>query len=141
MIHTYNCKLVNVAIDGQLVDGFAEDSVVTVSAKEDKVTSRTGIHGDIVRDISPNNQVVITLVVTPFSKINKVLENKYKLDHTNGQGMFPISVTYLNGYSIANASQAWVVKRPDRGFGKNAENIQYTIETGDVDTNITDLDN
>ena len=68
-ITNYDPKKVTVNVGGRIITGFAESSVVTVSANEDRVTPIVGAQGDVVYSENANESgsVVMTLQTTSAS--------------------------------------------------------------------------
>jgi len=135
-VNTYNCKNVMVTIGDERVKGYAEDSFISIDPLGEGITSKTGCDGEVIRAVDQNRQLRIKLVLQMFSPTNDTLKAAYDKDREDGSGAFPISVKYLNGETIVDTVAAWVANRPARTFGKDATNIEWTIDTASAKFNV-----
>lgn len=133
MVKTYNSKKIIVTFGAHMVSGFAEDSFVEVAPAGDGVTMKQGCDGEIVRSVSPNNTYKVKLDLLPYSPTVAWLQNMYNKDQQDGSGMFPISIKDLTGGMLFNSSDAWVTLPATRGFGKEASNRTWEIQTAGGD--------
>lgn len=127
---TYNCSKVKIALGSHVVTGYAEDSFVVVDPINNGVTSKAGCDGEIVRSVDPNERFTIKLALLASSQTHKFLLNKYQKDKKDGSGMFPILINDLTGREKFSAQKAWVTKIPSKTNGKESQNKEWTLETG-----------
>ena len=129
-ISTYNAKEVIISFGNHMVSGYAEDSFVTIDPNGDGVTKKVGCDGEIVRSVSPDDTYVIKLSVLHTSATNSFLQNKFNQDVKTGDGMFPILIKDLKGGMVFSTDAAWPSKPASRGFGKEASNREWELQTG-----------
>lgn len=132
-IATYNPKLVAIALGNHIVTGYAEDSFVTVEPLGDGVTAKSGCDGEIVRSVDPNSRFTVKLSLLASSPTHKFLMQKYQQDKKDGNGMFPVLVKDVMGEEKFSADKAWVTKLPSVVKGKEAQNREWTLETGQAE--------
>ena len=60
-ITNYDPLKVTVNIGGRIITGFADSSVITVSASEDRVTTTVGAQGDVVYSENANESGTVTI--------------------------------------------------------------------------------
>lgn len=134
MVQTYNPKKVHVSVDSSTVTGFAEDSFISVSPKGEGTTSQTGCDGVVVRAIDVNKQCVIKLVLQQTSPFNKKFHDKFLTDKKDGTGTFTLSIEDANSDGdFSFTVTAWVQNRGEYTRGRNAGNIEWTLETDSVE--------
>ena len=129
-VKTYNSRQVIVAFGSHNASGLADDSFITIEEKGEGVLSKTGCDGEVARAIDPCEQSTIKAVFLQMSDTNKFLQEKYRLDKRTGEGMFPVLIKDLKGGVLFSADSAWVQKQPSRVYGKDTNNLEWTIETG-----------
>lgn len=130
-VKTYNPKEITIALGRHLVSGLAEDSFVTIAQNSDGVTKKVGCYGEVVRSISPDNTYNIQLQLLWGSATNSYLNKMAAKDRQDGKGLFAILIKDLRGGTVFSSSAAWAVKNADRQFGREAGNVQWTIQTAE----------
>lgn len=130
---TYIPTMVKIALGNHIVTGYAEDSFVTIEPLGDGVTSKAGCDGEIVRSVDPNNRFSIKLALLASSPTHRFLTQKLEQDKKSGTGAFPVLIKDLMGKEKFSSDQAWVTKLSSNVKGKEAQNKEWTIETGQAD--------
>lgn len=128
-IKTYNPKEVIITLGTHIVNGIADDSFVSIEQNGDGITKKVGCDGEIVRSISPDNTYNIKIALLQTSETNTFLQKRVAMDQTNGSGMFPILIHDLKGGLQFSSDAAWVAKAAPRGYGKEASNREWDIQT------------
>ena len=128
-MQTYNPKKITIAFGTHIVTGYADDSFVTISAAGDGTTFKQGCDGEIIRSVSPNDTYLIKMDLLSYSKTNSWLQNMFNKDQKDGSGSFPVVVKDLTGGMLFNSEAAWVTKPAERGYGKEANNRSWEIQT------------
>lgn len=136
-VFTYNCSKVKIALGSHAVTGYAEDSFVVVEPLDNGVTAKAGCDGEIVRSVDPNDRVTVKITLLQSSPTHRFLLNKYKQDKKDGAGTFPILINDLTGKEKVSADMAWVTKLPAKTNGKESQNKEWVLETGQA---VTDLE-
>lgn len=132
MLKTYNSKEVLIALGSHSVTGYADDSFVTIEPNGDGIMKKIGCDGEVARAISPDGTYKVKVALLQTSPTNSFLQNKYDLDRQTGDGTFPVLIKDLKGGLIFSADAAWVVKPPSRAYGKDTNNREWEIDTGDA---------
>lgn len=135
-ITTYNPLMVKVALGTHMVTGYAEDSFIIVEEISGGVTSKSGCDGEIVRSVDPNMRFSVKLSLLMSSPTHKYLLDRYRRDRQDGSGHFPILIKDLTGAEKFTANTAWVTKLPTNTKGKEGQNKEWTLETGQADFQI-----
>ena len=129
---TYFCKQVSIVFGNHIVTGWADDNFVAYEKNGDGTTTKFGCDGEIVRSIDPDTSYKIDLSLLHTSRTNAFLQNKYNQDQITGDGYFPLMIKDLRGTVLLQADYAWVAKPAGRGFGKEAPNTEWEIQTGEA---------
>ena len=109
--------------------------LVTVEPLGDGVTSKSGCDGEVARAVDPNEQYSVKITLLQTSSSNAFLQAQYNADKTNGDGAFPILIKDLKGNFVFSADAAWVVKPPSRAYGKETNNREWELQTGQATVN------
>ena len=132
-VKTYNAKEVTIACGSHLVTGLADDSFVSMESGGDGITYRCGCDGEIARAVSPNNTLLIKVTLLQTSDSNSFFQKQHNIDMSpGGDGTFPIMVKDMRGGLLAQADQAWVTKPATRVRGKESNNNEWEIQTGEA---------
>ena len=132
MTKTYNPKEVSIAFGSHIVTGFADDSFVVIESNGDGVTKKVGCDGEIARAISPDGTYKVKVTLLQTSDSNSYLQERYDQDRENGEGTFPILIKDLKGGLVFSAEDAWVIKPASRTLGKETNNLEWELDTGDA---------
>lgn len=133
-VKTYNPKEVTIALGNHIVTGYADDSFITIDPNGGGITKKVGCDGEVVRSIDPDKTSIVKVVLLQTSDTNSFLQQKYNLDQETGDGMFPILAKDLKGGLVFSAEQAWAVKPTSRTYGKESQNREWEIHTGESKT-------
>ena len=132
-VKTYNAKEVTIACGSHLVTGLADDSFVSMESGGDGITYKYGCDGEIARAVSPNNTLLIKVTLLQTSDSNSFFQKQHNIDmYPGGDGTFPIMVKDMRGGLLAQADQAWVTKPATRVRGKESNNNEWEIQTGEA---------
>ena len=121
-IKTYNPKEVIVTCGTHIVTGYADDSFISIEPNGDGITKKTGCDGEIARSISPDNT----------SDSNSYFSGMVDLDRDTGNGLFPILIKDLKGGLVFSTEAAWCVKKAPVTRGKETNNREWELDTGDA---------
>ena len=130
-IKTYNPKEVTVAAGNHIVTGFADDSFISIEVNGDGISKKVGCDGEIVRSVSPDNTYKIKISLLQTSDSNTFFSNKVDQDRDTGDGMFALLIKDLKGGLVFSTEAAWCTKKASVTRGKESNNREWEIETGD----------
>lgn len=131
-IKTYNPKEVTIACGNHIVTGYADDSFITIEPNGDGITKKVGCDGEIARAISPDNTYKIKISLLQTSDSNTFFSNKVDQDRETGEGMFALLIKDLKGGLVFSTEAAWCTKKASVTRGKENNNREWEIETGDA---------
>lgn len=131
-VKTYNPKEVTIACGSHIVTGFADDSFVSIEANGDGITKKIGCDGEIARAVSPDNTYKVKISLLQTSDSNAYFSNMFDVDRETGEGMFPILIKDLKGGLVFSTESAWVLKRSSVTRGKETNNREWELDTGDA---------
>ena len=127
-VQTYNPKEVTMALGTHIVTGYAEDSFITIEPMGNGTSSKVGCDGEVTRSIDPDERYTIKVVVGQNSPTNKFLQETYMKDKKTGEELFSVLVKDLKGETSFSAAQAWVTKPMSFSRGKEAGDVEWTLE-------------
>lgn len=129
-IKTYNPKEVTVSCGSHIVEGFADDSFITIEFNGDGITKKVGCDGEIARAVSPDDTFKVKIVLLQTSDSSAYFSQMADLDRDTGEGMFPILIKDLKGGQVFSTEAAWVVKKSPLNRGKDTNNREWELDTG-----------
>lgn len=132
-IKTYNPKEVVVSAGTHIVSGFADDSFITIEANGDGITKKVGCDGEIARSVSPDGTAKVKIVLLQTSDSNSYFNQKVDEDRETGDGLFPLLIKDLKGGLVFSTEAAWCTKKASAVRGKETNNREWEIDTGDCD--------
>jgi len=135
VVKTYAAKEVTISCDNHLCTGLADDSFVSIEPGGDGITYKYGCDGEIARAVSPNNTYVVKITVLQPSDSNTFFQGKFNQDQATGDAIFPIMIKDLRNGLVLQAAQAWVTKPAARVRGKETNNNEWVIQTGEATLN------
>jgi len=131
-VKTYNPKEVTIACGSHVVTGIADDSFVSIEANGEGITKKVGCDGEIVRAVSPDNTFKVKISLLQTSESNAFFSNMADVDRENGEGLFPVLIKDLKGGTVFNTEAAWVTKKATLARGKDTNNREWELDTGDA---------
>ena len=96
---------------------------------------KTGCDGEIARSISPDNTYKVKLTLLQTSDSNSYFSGMVNLDRDTGNGLFPILIKDLKGGLVFSTEAAWCVKKAPVTRGKETNNREWELDTGDATMN------
>ena len=130
---TYDPGKLSVIVNGFIISGFAEDSLVTAGRREDTWSLAMGADGEGTRSKTNDRSGEIKITLMQSSASNIVLSALAKLDELGNAGVASILIKDDSGFSIYSAEQAWVKKPPEAEFGKSASEREWVFETDNLE--------
>ena len=129
-IKTYNPKEVTVSCGSHIVEGFADDSFISIEPNGDGITKKVGCDGEIARAVSPDDTYKVKIVLLQTSDSSSFFSKMLDMDRDTGEGMFPILIKDLKGGEVFSTEAAWVVKKSPLNRGKDTNNREWELDTG-----------
>lgn len=116
---------------GGIITGFADGTFVKVGRNEETWKLVVGADGLVTRVRNRNASARATFTLMQTSPSNAVLSAIAVLDEATGGGILPILIKDTNSVELVTATEAWIIKPPDKEFGKDLTNREWIIEMGE----------
>jgi hypothetical protein len=126
----YSANEVTFNFSGLNIDsGRGDDEFVRIEQQEDNFSYKAGVDGEGTRSESKNRYTVVTATLMQTSDGNALLSAIQNLDikTPGGAGVAPLLVRDRQGNSVFMAAEAWIIKPPDRTYGKEAATVEWTF--------------
>lgn len=123
-VTNYDPMKVSVVVDGCVVTGFADSSMVTVTRSEDIVTTTVGTQGDVVYSENANRSGTITMSLQVTSASIIWLRNIAK---SRKEVSVVISDANQSPAEVTSANRCRITKIPDNKKEKTAGSVDITI--------------
>lgn len=131
-VKTYAANQILIALGSHSVSGLADDSFVGIESNGDGIMKKVGCDGEVVRAVSPDKTYKVKIALLQTSDTNSFLQNQYDMDMANGEGMFSILIKDLKGGLLFSSDSAWVTRPAARSYGKDSNNREWEIDTGEA---------
>lgn len=123
-ITNYNPMKVSVIVDGRIITGFSDSSMVVITRNEDIVSTAVGTQGDVVYSENANRSGTITLSLQETSPSVDFLRGIAK---GRKEVTVVISDTNKTPAEVTSANRCRITKIPDNKKEKTAGSIDVTI--------------
>lgn len=127
---TFDPQKVAVIFAGNILSGFATDSIIEMSFAEDSVTVEVGADGEFARVINRNESAEFKISLMHTSPSNDVLSAMHAADKATGRGFAPLLIKDESGRAVAGCEAAWVKKLPPLKRGKSIETNEWVLGCG-----------
>jgi hypothetical protein len=114
-IKTYDPNELSIVIGNKAINGFAEDSSITIE------------FGTPTRFKLNKNVAKITLNLTQSSSSNDVLSSFVELDRVNNAGVFTIMIKDNSGTTLFASPECYIDQIPSVEFGNDNKDRSWTI--------------
>lgn len=128
-VATYDTNKILVVFGGYTLDGFAEDSKVTVEYNEDSWTLQIGVDGEGTRSKVNNRSGKVTVRLRQTADSNAILSGLAESDRLTNAGALPLMVKDAGGDSLHLAETAWIVRIPSAEYAAEAGEREWVFET------------
>jgi len=131
LVGTWDPKEVIVNYGGSILGGFADGTMVNIAPHDaDYFKKVVGADGEVQRHKSANNTHQVTVTLLQTSDSNAELYTQLETDKLTGKNMKPLTITDNNGTLMGYWPQAWIRGDPEFPMGKENEDREWTIDTG-----------
>jgi DNA-binding protein YbaB len=134
MLKTYDPKKILISLGSHTVTGYSDGTFVSIEANGDGISKKVGCDGEVVRSIDPDSSAKVTLTLLQTSPTVAYCQAQYEKDKATADGTFPLLVKDLKGGMVFSAKDAWVVKPPNREYGKEPTDREISIDCGEATT-------
>lgn len=125
----HDASAVIVTAGGTPLGGWADGDFITIE-KPERWTKQEGSDGEVARSKQNKPGGTITITLMSGTESNSVMEALQALDELTGAGVFPISVTDMNGSLVAFSADAWISKPPTGTRGRDNGSVEWAIDCG-----------
>jgi hypothetical protein len=131
LVANYDPKKVIVTLGGVPFGGYADGTFISVAPNDaDGFKKVVGADGEVCRAQSSDNTHTITVTLLMSSETNAYLSGIRNTDKLTGKSILPLSITDLSGSLVAFWPQAWIKGDPTWEFGKEVNERQWVLDTG-----------
>ena len=123
-VTNYDPMKTSVVVDGLIITGFSDASMVVITRNEDIVTTTVGTQGDVVYSENANRSGVITLSLMVTSSSLDYLRNLAK---ARKEFMIVISDANKTPTEVLSAGRCRITKIPATKKEKTAGSVDVTI--------------
>lgn len=109
------------------IQGFTEDSMLSIETEDAKYAINTDIHGRVTRFRQNKNIAKVTLTLTQSSPSNDVLSSFLEADRKSNAGVFNFMIKDNSGTTLFTSVNAYVEKQATVEFGNDNKNREWTI--------------
>jgi hypothetical protein len=128
----YDPSLITVSFAGIIVQGFMEGTFLTAERNENSFETSVGSQGDTTRVRTRNKSGQVTITLQAESPTNDLLSAQMVLDELTGAGAGALLVKNLNGTTIVQAANAWLMKPANVEYSSDASSREWVIACADL---------
>jgi hypothetical protein len=127
----YDPKKLVITFGGVPIGGYADGTVLEIAPNDaDGVKKKVGADGEVSRSFSADNTHQITITLMQSSDSNAYLSGVRNADKLTGHSILPLAINDLSGGSMGFWPQAWIRGDPTWSYGKEDQERQWIIDTG-----------
>ena len=131
VIKTYDVTKLSVSFGGVRLGGFIDGEAVTIAPNNDEFTDVQGTDGEIARSYQGDSRRTVTIRLLGTSESNDVL-NSAAVRRASAL------VVIRDGSGTARLEgPGWVSRRPDRGYGRDVPQCEWTLRVAARSDEIT----
>ncbi len=113
--------------------GYMDGTFVSIARTNDSFEMSEGAGGDVTRVRKRSRSGRVTVTLKQVSPSNDLLSVIARDDEKFGTGIRPVMVKDLNGTTIAQAAEAWLVRPADSEFGDAESGREWMIDCAELD--------
>jgi len=118
-IYTINQKAVICTFGNAVLKGFADGETISIANGNDAWATKTGLDGMTTRTKRNDDSVVVTCNIKQVAPVNLLLNSYYQIDRTTGLGVFPFSVTDIQGGLSVLSGAAFIMALPETSYSED----------------------
>jgi hypothetical protein len=127
----YDPKKLVINFGGVPLGGYADSTFVEIAPNSaDGFIKKVGADGEVSRSQNADNTHQVTVTLMQSSDSNAYLSGVRNADKLTGRSILPLSITDLSGGSMGFWPQAWIQGDPTWSYGKEDQERQWIIDTG-----------
>lgn len=127
MTTTYDMTRCNLVVAGQLISGFGEGAVLTVSQDNPSWTPRVGATGEVSRARNNNRMGKFVFRLMQTSASNAYLEGLRQADESNRTTIGAVRLTSLDDSTDIGGDECWLEKMPDIQRGAEVSEVEWSV--------------
>jgi Protein of unknown function (DUF3277) len=131
-IKVYDPTQVGVIVGVSPMNGFAEDSMISIEMEDPQYVVSTDISGAPTRFKVNKSIAKVTIRLTQASPSNDLLSSYVEADRVNNAGVFPLMIKDNNGTSLFTSTAAFVEQVPSMEFANENKNREWVIKATNV---------
>lgn len=134
-VRVYDAKDIIITFGSLIIEGYGDDEFLRIEAEADDTEDMAGTDGEVA--VAPTNDrrgtATLTLLQTSASNDGlSALSNAVKNNRSMTGGIVPFGVADLNGRTILEAANAWVLRAPDRSWTSAPSTLEWMIRLGHI---------
>ena len=126
-IKTYDPNQLSVILGVSAINGFAEDSMLSIEVEDAQYNITTDVHGAPTRFKQNKNIAKVTLTLTQSSSSNNTLSSYIEADRINNAGVFPLMIKDNSGSTLFTSTNCYIEQIPTTEFGNDNKNREWVI--------------
>jgi len=131
-LKVYDPTQVGIIVGVSPMNGFAEDSMITIEMEDPQYVLATDISGSPTRFKTNKAIAKITMRFTQSSPSNDILSAYVEADRVNNAGVFPLMIKDNNGTSLFTSTAAFIEQVPSVEFANENKNREWVVKATNV---------
>jgi hypothetical protein len=112
--------------------GWASDSFIKAERDEDSFKKEISADGFAVRVQSQNKGGKVTITLQAQSPVNSLLSAAALVDEESGDNFGPLLIKDMNGTTICEADEAWIMKPAAVEYGTDGGTREWSFDCSEL---------
>ena len=132
---TYDIKDVNIIVDGVVITGLAEGSVITTEKNEDNFSTHVGVKGEVT--FAETNDPTGTIAITLKNTSPQIAYLESLASRTGENAIISVQIIDLNTNAVnVSGNECRVMKSADKEYSNEETEREYNIMVADYTVTI-----
>lgn len=135
-LRTYSPAGVSLVLAAYEVEGFSEDSIISINKDDRFFQTAVGATGYVERTHRPSSTYTLQVTLSQTSPSNTFISSLATLDNLSRYAAIPLFIKDSSGDTVFFAGSSWVEDEPEVSFTNGLEDRTWEIKCSDVVTTI-----
>lgn len=136
MADNYDPKFILMSFGSIQLQGLAKGTFVTAERDEDAFTKSVGSDGRTTRIRNQNRGGRVTVTLQAEAPANDLLSALARVDEQTGAGAAVLSITNINGGTLVEATEAWIMKLPAVEYSDGEATREWVFDCEDLEIHV-----
>ncbi len=131
----YSSSQVTISIAGiSITGGFADGDFVSIERETEAFSDVVGTDGEVTRNATKDNRATSNITLMQSASANQLLSELHNSDKNaeGGAGVGRFLIEDLNGTTLHEGAQCWIMSDPDVVYGREAGAREWPVRIANL---------